>query len=57
MREPMPNERYQDKQSDVVTVRSVSFRRVNFVREGYACPAFMLVHHFAEQYTLISGVK
>lgn len=57
MREPMPNERYQDKQGDVVTVRSVSFRRVTFVREGYACPAFMLVHHFAEQYTLIPEVK
>lgn len=57
MREPMPNERYQDKQGDVVTIRAVSFGRVTFVREGYTSPAFMLVHHFTEQYTLIPEVK
>ncbi len=57
MREPLPNERYQDKQGDVVTIRSVSFNRVTFVRDGYTSPVLMLVGHFAEQYTLIREAR
>lgn len=57
MREPLPNERYQDKQGNAVTVRQVAFSRVTFVRDGYASPVLMLVHHFAEQFTLIPEVR
>lgn len=56
MRDPLPNERYQDRQGNAVTVRSLSFSRVTFVRDGYASPVLMLVNHFAEQYTLIPEV-
>lgn len=57
MHEPLPNARYQDSQGNAVTVRSVSFSRVTFVRDGYASPVLMLVHHFAEQYSLIQEVR
>ena len=57
MHEPLPNGRYQDKQGNAVTVRQVAFSRVTFVRDGYTYPAFMLVHHFSAQYSLIPEAR
>jgi len=53
VREPMPNERYQDKQGNAVTVRMVAFNRVTFVRDGYSEPCLMLLPRFLTAFTLI----
>lgn len=53
MREPLPNERYQDRRGNIVTVRSVVFQRVTFVREGYAHPCLALLNRFHAEFKLV----
>lgn len=51
MREPMPNDRYQDNAGQFVTVRSCAFQRVVFVRDGYPAECTYPLARFNAEFT------
>lgn len=52
MREPMPNDRYQDKRGQFVTVKSCIFNRVVFIRDGYPTECIYSRNRFEAEFTL-----
>ncbi len=51
MREPMPNDRYQDPHGQGVTVKSCAFNRVVFVRDGYPAECTYPLERFNAEFT------
>lgn len=57
MNNPMPNERYQDKRGQFVTVKSCAFNRVVFIREGYPAECTYPVVRFVSEFSLSGRAK
>lgn len=51
MRKPMPNERYQDKRGQSITIKSCIFNRVIFVRVGYQAECTYPLNRFESEFT------
>lgn len=49
--QPEPHQRYQDTSGAMVTVHSVQFNRVTFIREGYSSPCTQPVERFMREFT------
>jgi len=49
--QPQPQQRYQDASGALVTVHSVQFNRVTFIREGYSSPCKQPVERFMREFT------
>ncbi|MBA0216266.1 DUF4222 domain-containing protein [Pectobacterium brasiliense] len=55
MRQPQPNDRYQDKNGQCVTVMANTFNRVTFVRDGYSAECVYPDNRFLAEFTCIDG--
>ncbi|MBA0208194.1 DUF4222 domain-containing protein [Pectobacterium brasiliense] len=55
MRQPQPNDRYQDKNGQRVTVRENAFNRVTFVRDGYSAECVYPDNRFLAEFVLLQG--
>ncbi|MBA0177006.1 DUF4222 domain-containing protein [Pectobacterium carotovorum] len=55
MRQPQPNDRYQDKNGQRVTVRANAFNRVTFVRDGYSAECVYPDNRFLAEFVLLQG--
>ncbi|AYH04139.1 DUF4222 domain-containing protein [Pectobacterium parmentieri] len=55
MRQPQPNDRYQDKNGQRVTVRDNAFNRVTFVRDGNSAECVYPDSRFIAEFTCIDG--
>lgn len=53
MRTPQINDRWKDKRGEAVTVKSVAFNRVTFVRDGYEFPCVFPLERFAKEFAFI----
>ncbi|MER3011870.1 DUF4222 domain-containing protein [Serratia nematodiphila] len=51
MREPLPNDRYQDKRGQFVTVKSCAYHRVVFLRDGYPSECLYPLERFNTEFT------
>jgi hypothetical protein len=57
MREPMPNDHYQDQRGQLVTVKSCIFNRVVFIRDGYPAECVYSLNRFEAEFTLIERTQ
>ncbi|MFJ5506062.1 DUF4222 domain-containing protein [Pectobacterium carotovorum] len=57
MRQPQPNDRYQDKNGQCVTVRANAFNRVMFVRDGYSAECVYPDNRFIAEFVFMEGAK
>ncbi|MFP9227597.1 DUF4222 domain-containing protein [Pectobacterium cacticida] len=55
MRQPQPNDRYQDNNGQCVTVRKNAFNRVTFVRDGYSAECIYPYSRFLSEFALVQG--
>ena len=52
---PLPGQRYQDKRGDYVTVESVEFNQVTFMRDGYYGQCIYPLDRFVKVFTALKG--
>ncbi|HAT1684997.1 TPA: DUF4222 domain-containing protein [Klebsiella oxytoca] len=52
---PLPGQRWTDRYGETVTVQSVEFNRVTFVRDGYRFPCTFPCQRFTEEFSLQNG--
>ncbi|NCG50167.1 DUF4222 domain-containing protein [Serratia fonticola] len=57
MREPIPNDHYQDQRGQLVTVKSCIFNRVVFIRDGYPAECVYSLNRFEAEFTLIERTR
>lgn len=55
MRQPQPNDRYQDKSGQYVTVKTNVFHRITFVRDGYSAECVYPDSRFLSEFALVQG--
>ncbi|PWC12951.1 DUF4222 domain-containing protein [Brenneria corticis] len=55
MRQPQPNDRYQNKNGQRVTVKSTAFNRISFIREGYSSECVYPDSRFLAEFIFMEG--